>query len=109
MSDAHDSITITTHVDGDSATIELAGELDLHAAGQLSEAITEVLEASPSTIGIDARGLTFADSGGLRELLQGRSDAESRGTTLRLTHLSEALDRLLDMTGLRKILHDPVT
>jgi anti-anti-sigma factor len=109
MNDAHESITVTTHVEGESATIELAGELDLHAAGQLSEAIAEVLEASPSTVGIDARGLTFADSAGLRALLQGRSDAESRGITLRLTHLSEALDRLLDMTGLRKILHDPVT
>ena len=109
MSDPHETITITIRVDGDAALVEVSGELDLHAAGDLTRAIAPVLDASPSTIGIDARGLTFADSAGLRALLQARADAEQRGITLRLTHLSEALDRLLEITGLRAILHDPVT
>jgi anti-anti-sigma factor len=53
---------------------------------------------------IDAAGLTFADSAGLRALLVAHSDAGQRGVTLRLSRVSEQLDRLLEMTGLRETL-----
>jgi anti-sigma B factor antagonist len=109
MSDPQESITITTRRDGDSAVIEVSGELDLHSSGDLASAISLVLDDSPSDIGIDAGGLSFADSAGLRALLLARNDAEAQGVPLRLTKVSDPLDRLLEMTGLREILGVPIT
>jgi anti-anti-sigma factor len=109
MSEPLESITVTTRRDGDTAVVELSGELDLHSSGELTATLTRVLASSPATIGIDARGLSFADSAGLRALLLARNDAEERGVTLRLTHVSDPLDRLLEMTGLREVLGVPAT
>jgi anti-anti-sigma factor len=109
MSESQDSITVTTYRQGDAAVVELAGELDLHSSGDLTVAIGRLLDDDPRTIQIDARGLTFADSAGLRALLLARAEAEQRGVTLRLTQASAPLDRLLEMTGLREILGLGVT
>jgi anti-sigma B factor antagonist len=84
MSDPQQPISVTTRWDERTAVIQLAGELDLHSAGELGTAIDEVLAESPAAIDIDAQGLSFADSAGLRALL-------------------------LEMTGLREILGVPVT
>ncbi len=108
MTEPNEPITVATRWDGDAAAVHLSGELDMHSASVLTEEITRVLDRSPTTIGIDARGLTFADSAGLRALLLARGDAEEQGASLSLTHVSEPLDRLLDMTGLREVLGVPV-
>lgn len=109
MSESQDSITVTTNRQGDATVVELAGELDLHSSADLTVAIERLLDDDPGTIQIDARGLTFADSAGLRALLLARAEAEQRGVTLRLTQASAPLDRLLEMTGLREILGLGVT
>jgi anti-anti-sigma factor len=108
MSEPQESITVTTRQDGDTAVIELTGELDMHSSPVLTTAVAAALDSSPTTIGIDARGLSFADSAGLRSLLLARTHADERGVTLRVTHVSEPLDRLLEITGLREILGVPV-
>lgn len=109
MSDPQESITITTRRDGDTSVVVVAGELDLHSSGDLGAAITRVLDSSPSSVDIDAQGLTFADSAGLRALLLARNQAGESGIPLRLTKVSDPLDRLLEMTGLREILGAPIT
>ena len=109
MSDPQQPISVTTRWDERTAVIQLAGELDLHSAGEFGTAIDEVLAESPAAIDIDAQGLSFADSAGLRALLLARNDASERGITLRVTRVSEPLGRLLEMTGLREILGPPVT
>ena len=109
MSDPQQPISVTTRWDERTALIQLVGELDLHSAGELGTAIDEVLAESPKAIDIDAQGLSFADSAGLRALLLARNDANERGVTLRVTRVSDPLGRLLEMTGLREILGVPVT
>lgn len=107
MNDPHQSMTVTINREGDTAHIALVGELDLHSAADLAAATTQVLADSPRAIAIDARGLSFADSAGLRALLVARNDAEANGVSLRVSHVSDALDRLLEMTGLREALDAP--
>lgn len=109
MTEPNEPITVSTRWDGDVAVVVLSGELDMHSSSALTSEIARVIERSPTTIGIDARGLTFADSAGLRALLLARGDAETHGASLSLTHVSEPLERLLDMTGLREVLGVPVT
>ena len=102
-----DPLTISVGHLGDTARVEVAGELDLHTSERLTEAVHEALETAPRVIEIDAAGLTFADSAGLRALLVARDDAEAGGATLRLTAVSDTLDRLLEMTGLREVFGAP--
>jgi anti-anti-sigma factor len=113
MTDSAETITITTMRNGAMTVVVLSGELDMHSAGHLSSALESALaiarSESTDEIGIDARGLTFTDSAGLRVLLVARETAEADGVVLRLTHVSDHLDRLLEMTGLREILGVPVT
>jgi anti-sigma B factor antagonist len=107
MSEPDTTMTITTQHNGDTVVVTLAGELDMHSAVDLAVAVSSALDGSPRAVDIDARGLSFTDSAGLRALLVARGDADDRGVTLRVTHVSDNLDRLLEMTGLRETLGVP--
>jgi anti-sigma B factor antagonist len=109
MSDPQEPITVSTRWDDRTALIALSGELDLHSSGELGTAVADVLAQSPTAIEIDAVGLSFADSAGLRALLVARNDASDHGVALRVIRVSDPLGRLLEMTGLREILGVPVT
>ncbi|HLM64076.1 MAG TPA: STAS domain-containing protein [Acidimicrobiales bacterium] len=104
MGDPRDSLVISTRRDGDKAVVELDGELDLYASPKLTTAIEELLAAGVTAIEIDAAALTFADSAGLRAFLLARKEADAGGAQLRVTQVSEPLDRVLEMTGLREVL-----
>jgi len=104
MTESQESIVVATRRDGTTAIVELSGELDLHSSPQLSAAVDDLLAEGPSVVEIDAGGLSFADSAGLRALLVAHGDAGQRGVTLRLSRVSDQLDRLLEMTGLRETL-----
>ena len=104
MGDPRESLVISTHREGAKAVVRLEGELDLYASPKLTAAVTELLEADLNAIEVDAGGLTFADSAGLRAFLIARRDADAGGATFALTNVSEPLDRVLEMTGLREAL-----
>jgi anti-anti-sigma factor len=111
MTDAHpqpdDPLTVAVGRRGATAWVTLAGELDLHTSGRLARTLAELVETGPDVIEIDAAALTFADSAGLRALLVARDEFHRHGATLRLTAVSEPLDRILAMTGLREVLEAP--
>lgn len=107
MADPRESLVISTRREGPTAIVRLDGELDLYGSPKLTAAVEELLESGPSTIEIDASGLTFADSAGLRAFLVARKDAEGSGAELRVSKVSEPLDRVLEMTGLREVLGAP--
>lgn len=104
MTDSHDPMVVSTRWDDATAVIVVEGELDLHASPKLTAAVEQMLSDGPRAVEVDAGGLTFADSAGLRALLMARNEAEKQGTDLRLVRVSEPLDRLLEMTGLREVL-----
>jgi anti-anti-sigma factor len=104
MTHPDETMTITTRRTGDTTAVVLSGELDMHSCEQLATALAAALDDSPKEIGVDARELSFTDSAGLRALLVARDAAAADGVVLRLTHVSDHLDRLLDMTGLREVL-----
>lgn len=113
MTDPNVTITLTTRRNGAKTVVAISGELDMHSCEHLSAELESTLAAalaeSTTEIGVDARALTFTDSAGLRALLVARESAEAKGVVLRLTHVSDHLDRLLEMTGLREVLAGPVT
>ena len=70
------------------------GELDLGTVTTLRRALALAAEYDDGPLTLDARGITFCDSTGLRLLLAPPADA-----TLRLRDPSEPLRRLLELTG----------
>ena len=97
-------VEVSARREGTGAVVEVAGELDLHGADRLSAVVADVLAEGVTAVDIDARELTFIDSGGIRAILLARADAQSRGITLRLSEVSPAVRRILEIAGADAIL-----
>ena len=72
MGEGSDHLEITVETTGDTARIKLDGELDIHTAPGVAEAITGALDAGASTVVVDAAALRFCDSSGIQVLVQAR-------------------------------------
>jgi anti-sigma B factor antagonist len=73
-------------------------------AGQLSDAVGEVLAEPPTRIVVDMAGVTFCDSQGLGTLVVLSRKAATAQSLLVLTNVADFLLRVLDITGLRSAL-----
>jgi anti-sigma B factor antagonist len=101
----NDVLSISSRRDGTKVVVALEGELDLHGAGQLDAEIRRTLDAGPvSSIEIDATGLEFVDSSGLRSIMLARAEAEGVGATFRITSVSATVGRVIEIAGLSDLL-----
>jgi anti-anti-sigma factor len=93
-------LSTRTERDGDTYRVVAVGELDIATVGMLERAVLDI-EDSASLIVLDLSGLSFIDSTGLRLVI----DLSERygGATNRLQVIagSPAVERLLDVAGLR--------
>jgi anti-sigma B factor antagonist len=93
-------LTIDTAQEEDGVSVRLSGELDMLAAPQLSDTLSELLDAGHKHIVVDLTDLVFVDSSGLSALLGAHQDAQTRGATLVLQSPNERIVRLVNITGL---------
>jgi anti-anti-sigma factor len=77
-------------------TLRLVGELDISNVEQVQAQLGEELVACQQ-LTLDASGLTFMDSQGLRMLIGLGERAGARGWTVRLLNCSKAVRRTLDV------------
>jgi anti-sigma B factor antagonist len=98
--------SVSTRRDGSRGVVALVGELDLHTAGELTTAVSGLLRQKVSRVEVDAGGLSFADSAGLRAVLMARAAAEEAGATFGVTVVSASVERLIEITGLSDLLVD---
>jgi anti-anti-sigma factor len=84
--------------------LTLEGELDISSTEWFAAWVDEVLEKHPGTIAIDARGLTYTDSSGLRSLLLARKSAHEAGAAFRIDNPPPELRRVIERTGLEALL-----
>jgi anti-anti-sigma factor len=96
--DAHDTAPETV--------ITLDGELDMSSSEWFGAFFGTVLEKHPTAIAIDARGLSFMDSSGLRSLLRARASAGDTGVGFRIDNPPPELRRVVERTGLVGVLLD---
>ena len=80
----------------------LAGELDIGTVSRLRTAVDEALSDSPSRLVLDMGRVTFCDSQGLGTLVVLNREVTRARSSLVLTNVSDFLDRLLKVTGLRQ-------
>jgi anti-sigma B factor antagonist len=82
------------------AVVALEGEIDLSAAPEAERLIADAEASAPARLVIDLREVTFMDSSGLRVLLTAHRRAEEAGRGFALVRGGDAVDRLLEVTGL---------
>lgn len=95
-------------VDGTTARVRVAGELDLEGAPVLDEEFRGLLALGVKTVVVDMSAVTFLDSTGLRAIIVGREVLVAGGATLTLDGVGGVVERVLQMTGLMDLLTGPV-
>ena len=91
---------IQTHLDTDSVTITVAGEVDLSAVNKLDAAIRAAFETEIGQIVVDLSDLSFLDSAGLSVLLQASARSRQNGNPLSfIPSKHEAVRKLLALTN----------
>lgn len=95
-------LRITETHDAGSYVLTVEGEIDLSTAPQFRTALETVLRAEPAGIVFDLGGVEFIDSSGLAVLIEAAT-----ATRVQLVRPSHAVRRVIELTGLAKIL--PVT
>ena len=97
--DAEDRLTVEV-APGSPPTLALDGEVDPHTAAVLEAALDEVIDGGATTVRIDASGLSFIDSSGLRVLVDAHRRLGAEPSVLVLAEVSPTFRRLLEVTGL---------
>ena len=84
---------------GQTAIVALTGELDIATAPRLEQEVGKLDRGELAQIVLDFRNLAFIDSTGLRMVLGIAESATVSGTRLVLLRGSEAVQRVLALTG----------
>ena len=101
--DSQDGLTVGIERGATTATIVLAGQLDLASIGAL-DAAARSLQPLTTPVVVDVADVTFIDSSGLRSLM-GLHEASitATGVGIRLLNVSAPVHRVLELTGLMDI------
>jgi anti-sigma B factor antagonist len=103
---AHDDelhIDLTTAKDGRTLVFRLKGSFDIATAPSVRAALTDASDGKQDVI-VDLAGLEFLDSTGLGALIGAHRRATEMGGTLRLVVNEGPILRLLNITGLIRVL-----
>ena len=81
-----------------TALLSLAGRLDTNTSPRLRETFLEIFDNS-DIIEIDFSGVDYVSSAGLRVLLMGQKNSNSRGKTMELKNVSQKVIEIFKITG----------
>jgi len=94
-----------TTVDGDKATVMLAGELDLALAPTLRDHLNRLHSEGVRHFTLDAAGVPFIDSVGLSVLVALYRRCREEGGTVALVRPTPSIRRTLEISGLIAVLN----
>ena len=102
--DASEPLTVETlGTDDGTARMRVAGELDVHTAPALGDAVTAAFDGGATSLEIDADGLAFCDSSGIQVLVQAREQALGKGGVVKVTNARGPVEKVLSVTGLLEL------
>lgn len=104
MLDDAEQLHLHTSFDGPVATLEAAGELDIYTSSRLLAITEQLCTRDLDEIVVRGDDLSFVDSAGLRALVLAHDRASIQGIDLRVGSASDALGKVLTMTGLDELL-----
>jgi anti-sigma B factor antagonist len=98
-----DQLAVEARTHRRTALVALRGELDLVTVSKVADVLDglELHAGGVRHLVLDLRGLTFMDSSGLRELIKQNEFAGSNRHNLAVVGGTPAIERLLEMTGVK--------
>jgi anti-sigma B factor antagonist len=84
--------------------VSVSGEIDLHTAERLQQGIDEATSVGADTVLVDLSGVGFIDSTALGVIVQETKRLEGRGHALILVTNDPRTMRVLEVTGLDRVL-----
>jgi anti-sigma B factor antagonist len=100
-------LTVRSRRDTTDDVITVSGELDLAGVDLLDEETRRVAAENGRRIVLDLSGLEFIDATGIHLLLDLASRARRNGNPVFLAHRSDAVQRMLDLTGANHVMVCP--
>ena len=98
-----DYFWVTVDTEGAAAVVAGRGEIDAASATALLDAIGAAI-ARGGDVELDLQEVTFIDSSGLRAIIEVLRRSQAEGFDFRVTAMSEAVRRVLDLTGTTPLL-----
>lgn len=84
----------------EAVIVELAGEVDLHCAGELRGVLLEQLKATPTRLVISLSEVSFMDSSGLATLVEALQVSKRHGASLTLVGLQPRVRSIFEISRL---------
>jgi anti-sigma B factor antagonist len=81
-------------------TLVVWGELDRFSAQILDQHLDKLRAGPRSELEIDATGLSFCDSAGIKAIMRAYDACVQKGTTISVVGLQPAVERVFKLTGL---------
>ena len=94
---------INISTDNQNVRVCLVGELDSKATTEQAGELNKVLELADKSLEIDCSQLEYISSAGLRFFMQVKRATETKGGTIRVTHLNEDVAEIFRMSGFLNI------
>lgn len=103
---SHEELNVDIHTEqaGHTLVFKLRGSLDIATAPSVRAAMTEAAEKNKQDVVVDLTQVEFLDSTGLGALIGAHKRAVEHGGTLRLVVSDGQILRLLNITGLIRVL-----
>ena len=95
-------MTIEKKLNGELATLVVAGRLDTQTAPELEKEIDDVVTGINELV-LDMTGLEYVSSAGLRVILKAQKIMNSKGS-MKLTGVNDSIMEVFDITGFIDIL-----
>ena len=89
---------------GSAAVLRPQGRLNMIAAGDVRQSISDVVSEGAPRVVVDLGGTTFMDSSGLGALVAGLKTARQAGGDLRIARPSDQALLVLRLTNLDRVL-----
>ena len=90
-------LEVGTEVLGSATVIDVAGELDLHTAGDLADALQQAQNAG--VLVVDLSKVDFMDSTGLSVIVAAVAAAREHDHSIRVVTASEKITKVFTLTG----------
>lgn len=98
-------MTMNVEQIGTTLVVKLSGEIDQSCAGTIREEIDRELKQSPiQNLILDFAKVSFMDSSGIGMILGRYKEIKMRGGKTMIIRVQPQVDRVLELSGLKKII-----
>ena len=96
-------MTVTEEFKEDKLVLSIEGRIETNTAPEFQNAVLGAFQKCSNVI-LDFEEVAYISSAGLRGLLLGQKTAQSKGGSMVLTNVNDAVMEVLKMTGFKNIL-----